>query len=370
MKINRDSFNKRLNGVQLKITEEGIDGLLITSPSSVYYLTGFNCHPHERFLGLFLTRSSEPILVVPSLELDRAKEEANVPFIYGYSDSEGVFSTLQNLFSERKEGMTWGIEKSVLSFERTEWLNEIFPAVKYVRADEWISNQRVIKDEYELLILREAAVLADDAVTVAINEIGVGKKEMEIVAKIEYEMKKRGVKEMSFSTTVLTGKHSAQPHGSPDDREIQAGDIVLIDLGVVHKGYCSDITRTVFVGNVSDEQRALYEAVLAGQLAALEVIKPGVKIKEVDYAARSTITSHGYGEFFTHRLGHGLGLEVHEYPSLHGANEDVLEEGMCFTVEPGAYVPHLGGVRIEDDVVVTREGVEVLTSFTKELIVI
>ena len=175
---------------------------------------------------------------------------------------------------------------------------------------------------------------------------------------------------MSFDTMVLSGPKTASPHGKPGDRQIQKGDLVLFDLGVIYKGYCSDITRTVAFGEPSDKQKEVYETVRKAEQAAVDAVRPGIKAMDLDKIARDIITGAGYGEFFTHRLGHGLGISVHEFPSLTGNNEMALMEGMVFTIEPGIYDPNITGVRIEDDVVVTKDGVEVLTKYPKELVIV
>ena len=175
---------------------------------------------------------------------------------------------------------------------------------------------------------------------------------------------------MSFSTMVLTGANGASPHGVPGLTKIKKGDFVLFDLGVVVDGYCSDITRTVAYGDINEKQMNIYETVLKAELAAIDASKPEAICSEVDLTARRIIADAGYGEYFPHRLGHGLGISVHEYPSLTETNSLKLEEGMVFTIEPGIYVPGVAGVRIEDDVLVTKDGVETLTKFPKELQVI
>ena len=200
-----------------------------------------------------------------------------------------------------------------------------------------------------------------------VHEIKEGKTELEIVAAIEYELKKKGITDMSFATMVLTGANGASPHGTPGQTKIQKGDFVLFDLGVIVDGYCSDITRTVAYGEINDKQKEIYDTVLKAQLAAIDASNPEVTCANVDLTARKIISDAGYGEYFPHRLGHGLGIGVHEYPSLTETNELQLEAGMVYTIEPGIYVPNVAGVRIEDDILVTKNGVEILTKFPKEL---
>lgn len=202
---------------------------------------------------------------------------------------------------------------------------------------------------------------------VGVAAIQEGKTELDVLATIEFELKKKGILEMSFSTMVLTGEKTAAPHGKPGLSMIRKGDLILFDLGVVYKGYCSDITRTVALGEVNDKQREIYETVLTAQMATLNLCKPGEKIGNLDQTARSIITEKGYGDNFTHRIGHGLGIDVHEFPSMNATNTRALQTGMTFTIEPGIYVPGVGGVRIEDDVLITEDGFETLTHYPKEL---
>lgn len=190
------------------------------------------------------------------------------------------------------------------------------------------------------------------------------------MTEIETALKKRGITHMSFDTTVLTGPKAASPHGKTGQRKIERGDLVLMDLGVIYEGYCSDITRTLAFGEPSEQAKEVYDIVKRAEQVALDAVRPGVTAAELDGIARKTIEDAGYGEYFTHRLGHGLGISVHEFPSIHGGNNMPLEAGMVFTIEPGIYVADQVGVRIEDDLVVTENGYEVLTKYPKELTVI
>lgn len=216
----------------------------------------------------------------------------------------------------------------------------------------------------------EAGKWADKALEIGFNAIGEGVEEQEIVAVIEYELKKMGIKNMSFETMVLTGDNAASPHGTPGDRKIEKNDLILFDLGVVYEGYTSDVTRTVAFGEPSQQAKDIYNLVLEANEAAIAAVKPGITAGELDRIARDVISEAGYGKYFNHRLGHGLGSNVHEFPSIMGGNDLVIEEGMCFSIEPGIYVPGVAGVRIEDCVYVTADGCEVLTHTPKSLTVV
>ena len=362
---------KKIAEIQQFLRDEDLDAAFITTPDNVFYLSGFSSDPHERLLGVMVFKVSEPFVICPLMEVPDVKA-AGWPFeAIGHADTEDAWDLVVKTVHKRGLApLSVAIEKSHLTVERLERMNELFPGAKFSRLDEQLNNMRVIKDANELTHLRKAAELADYAIEVGCKEIAEGKTELEVLMAIEFELKKKGVQKMSFDTMVLSGPKTASPHGTPGDRKIQKGDFVLFDLGVVYNGYCSDITRTVAFGQPTDAQREIYETVRQAEQAAIDLVRPGVKAMELDKAARDVISNAGYGDYFTHRLGHGLGISVHEYPSITGTNEFVLKEGMVFTIEPGIYHPDITGVRIEDDVVVTTDGVEVLTKFPKELQII
>jgi len=358
----------KIQQLQNYLQEQSIDAAFITNPDNVFYVSGFKSNPHERLLGVMVFQQAEPFLICPQMEIPDAKSAGWSGEIVGHVDTENAMEVLHRTASGR--GVVLGklaIEKSHMTVDRYDALIDLFGNLEFVQLDDKINALRVVKDEAELQILREAAALADYAIEVGTKAIKEGVTEIEIMTEIELALKKRGVTHMSFDTTVLSGPKAASPHGKTGDRKIQKGDLVLFDLGVVHKGYCSDITRTVAFGEPNEEQKAVYDVVLQAELAAVNAVKPGITAAELDQTARRVIEDAGYGEFFTHRLGHGLGISVHEFPSLHGSNSMEMETGMVFTIEPGVYVPGKVGVRIEDDVAVTADGVEVLTKFPKEL---
>lgn len=363
-------MNKILK-LQAYLKEQNIDAAFITNPDNVFYFTGFKSNPHERLLGVMLFSEAEPFLICPQMEIPDAKNAGWNGDIVGHTDTDNAMEILyQNTRNTKTSINTLAIEKSYMIVERYDAINEFFGSPEILNIDEKTTAMRVIKDAAELVILREAAQLADYAIEVAAKTIKEGITEIEVMIEIELALKKRGVTHMSFDTTVLTGDHAASPHGKTGDRKLQKGDLVLFDLGVVHKGYCSDITRTLALGEPGEEQRQVYEIVLEAELAALHAVEPGITAAQLDRISRTVIDKAGYGEYFTHRLGHGLGISVHEFPSIHGSNDMKMEAGMVFTIEPGIYVPGSVGVRIEDDLAVTENGVEVLTKYPKELQII
>ena len=223
-----------------------------------------------------------------------------------------------------------------------------------------------VRNEIQKMIV--AGDYADKAVNIGFDNISLDVTETDIIAQIEFGMKKIGINQMSFETMVLTGNNAANPHGIPGTNRIENDSLLLFDLGVVSQGYVSDMTRTVAVGQPDQFKKDIYNICLEAQLTALDFIKPGVTASEVDAAARNVIEKAGYGEYFNHRLGHGLGMDVHEFPSIMEGNDLVIEEGMCFSVEPGIYIPEKVGVRIEDCGYVTKDGFEVFTHTPKELL--
>jgi Xaa-Pro dipeptidase len=364
-------MNQRLEKLQTWMKENDIEVSFVTSSENVFYLSGYYTNPHERLLALAVFQAEEPFLVCPGMEVPEAKRSGWENEIIGYSDIDQPWEMVLNSIKKRINGVQRvAIEKEHMNVERYEQLSVLFPKAAFVSAEEKLRKLRMIKDAKELRIIEEACALADYAVEFGVSEIKEGKTELDVLNAVEYALKKKGVTEMSFATMVLTGANAASPHGNPGETKIQKGAFVLFDLGVVVDRYCSDITRTVAYGDINDKQKEIYDTVLKAQLAAIEASKPGVTAAEVDLTARRIISDAGYGEYFPHRLGHGLGISVHEYPSLTETNQLVLEEGMVYTIEPGIYVPDVAGVRIEDDVFVTADGVKVLTKFPKELQII
>jgi Xaa-Pro dipeptidase len=364
-------MNQRIAKLQAWMKENGIEVSFITSSENVFYLSGFFSNPHERLLGLAVFQEEEPFLVCPGMEVNDVKRSGWVHEIIGYSDTENPWDSVHTSIHKRVNRIQKvAIEKEHMNVERYEQLSMLFPNAAFVSAEEKLRKLRMIKDAKELKIIEEACALADYAIEVGCSEIKEGRTELDVLNAVEYALKKKGVTEMSFSTMVLTGANAASPHGNPGGTKIQKGDLVLFDLGVVVDRYCSDITRTVAYGDINDKQKEIYDTVLRGQLAALEASKPGASAAEVDLTARRIIAEAGYGEYFPHRLGHGLGISVHEYPSMTETNQLIIEEGMVYTIEPGIYVPDVAGVRIEDDVYITADGAKVLTKFPKELQII
>ncbi|MGE7272950.1 M24 family metallopeptidase [Brevibacillus panacihumi] len=361
-------FAARIEKLHHFMQEQKLDAVLITSPKHVYYLTGFFTDPHERFLGLVIPAQGEPSLIVPALDREAAAAASDIQRIYTHTDIQNPYEVLKETLPTGLQAL--GIEKSHMTVERFEAMSAFVGASRFVDVEQPLREMRLIKSPDEVARMKHAIQLVEDALRESLKKVKPGVTEVEIVAELEYQMKRLGAEGPSFSTMVLAGEKSALPHGNPGSRAVQQGELLLFDLGVEADGYVSDITRTFAVGEVDGKLREIYEIVLAANEAAIAAIKPGVTFAHLDKTARDVISAKGYGEYFMHRLGHGLGMDVHEYPSVHGENQEVLRPGMVFTIEPGIYLPGLGGVRIEDNVLVTETGVEVLTKFPKEWTII
>jgi len=268
-----------------------------------------------------------------------------------------------------KRALRLGIEGEHLTVaERTQLAPRLKPGFRLKEAPSLVEQARMVKDQEEIEQLRAAALMGASLFDRALEVIRPGIKETEVAAEMEYAARQAGADAMSFETIIASGARSALPHGRASQAEIPAQGFVVCDFGVILAGYCSDMTRTVWVGRLTREGRRLYEAVREAQEAAVAAVKPGVPVDEVDRAARKLLQKRGLGRYFTHSTGHGVGLEIHELPRIAAGRKDILSAGMVVTVEPGAYLPSRYGVRIEDTVVVTQAGCDVLTPTPKELI--
>lgn len=364
-------MTNRIDSLLEEMEKKNLDSMLVTSKSNLFYLSNYYTEPHERVIAVYVSTSLDPLLIVPAMEINDAKAAGWNFEIIGYHDHEDPWELFLGFLKRNARiPASIGIEYDQITLSRFHAIEQILPNASISDAQEILANLRVIKNKKEYTLLKQAASLADFGVETGIKAIEEGASELGVIAAIEYELKKQGIQEMSFNTMAISGTKTASPHGTPSMKKITAGDIVLFDLGVIFEGYCSDITRTVAYKSITEEQRKIYQTVLAAEQKAIEISKIGTPVGQVDEAARKHIEQEGFGEFFTHRIGHGLGIETHEYPSMHANNDLPLKAGMCYTVEPGIYVPNTGGVRIEDMIFMTEKGPEILTESPKELRII
>ena len=337
---------------------EGLGGYIITRSPNIFYYTGSTSGG-----VLISTLKEDPLLLVSKMNLEMAKTEATGWEMMTYERKTLLRDLADRLrgaeprvigFDELNVEIYLKLKKKLLGFE-------IRPKPEIVR------EMRSIKDEEEISRMRRACDIADRGMEAVRSSLEEGMREYEVAAELEYTMRKAGAEGIAFETIVGSGPRAAYPHAGCKEREIRKGDFIVIDTGATYRGYRSDITRTFVLGKPSGEQRRIYEAVFEANEGALKEIREGVKGSEVDELARRIITESGYGEFFIHSLGHGVGLEVHELPSLSRESKDVLKAGNIVTDEPGIYVAGRGGVRIEDTVLVTKGKAEPLTKFVKEI---
>jgi len=363
---------EKINELKTWMKDHDTDLVYVTNPNTVTYFTGFASDPHERILALFFTVDKDPFLFTPALDAQAAKESSWEYDVVGYQDSQDPWKMIASeIHTHYGNPADITIEKASLSLDHFESFSAYFPNANFSKnLTPVIEQMQVRKTPKEIDTLIKAGDWADVAFDIGFSAIKKGATETEIIAEIEYQLKRKGVAKMSFDTEVLAAAKAANPHGTPGDDPVQENHFVLFDLGVLWQGYCSDATRTVAFKEPTAFQRKIYNIVLEAQLAAQKAVKPGIKASEVDKIAREVIESYGYGEAFNHRLGHGIGTTIHEYPSLVAGNDLVLDEGMCFSIEPGIYLPGEVGVRIEDCVYVTKDGCQPFTHTPKELTII
>lgn len=362
-------MRERIEKLSQWLHQQQIDIAWITSPTNVYYFTGCYINPHERLFGVFVFGQQDPFLLCPRME-EKIVCQAGWSYpVISYDDSENPWQLIEHQLKQHSSAFpqSIAIEKEHFIYARWEKLNSWLPKVHLVGLDPLIQQLRLLKEEKEIRVLRKAAALADEAMQIGVDSLKEGVTESEVAAKIEFAMKKQGIDDMSFQTIVLFGNKTALPHGIPSQNCLQAGDLILIDLGIKVDGYCSDMTRTFAFKKVDLQQKEIYQTVLEVQQKVLSECKPGIEAGYLDQVAQTFITNRGLEQYIMHRTGHGLGLNIHEPPSIHRNNKVHLQKGMVITIEPGLYVPQVGGVRIEDDVLITADGHEVLTRFPKQL---
>lgn len=345
---------------------QNLDAVALVPGPNLVYITGLSFHLSERPIVALFTADGRPAIILPKLEAVRVVDKRIE--LFSYSDEAGPGSAFRNAVDAMDlRGARIGAESLRMRLMELQLLDQHAPGSELVSAGEALVDLRLRKDGNELDHLRSAAAITDEALRTTMEHVEAEMSEREIASLLKIELLRAGAHGMAFSPIVLTGPHSALPHNTPSDRRIRAGDPFIVDFGASVEGYAADLTRTFFVEEPSSEWSRIYEVVRAANAAGQAAVRRGVTAEAVDRAARDIIEEAGYGEYFIHRTGHGLGLETHEPPYVIAGNRQRLEPGMVFTVEPGIYLPGQGGVRIEDDILVTADGPEVLTSFPRDL---
>ncbi len=365
-------YETRLAALRQITNEAGLDAVALIPGSNLMYLTGEYFPLMERPTICLYPRQGDPVFILPTLEVEKVSTPPYPLRVYAYTDTEGYAGAFSEALAALSlDGRRLGVEGGHMRFFEAQALVKGAPRMQLIDAGEALATLRIRKDAAEVAALRRAVAVAQDGLLDLLPGIRVGMTERQIAGELMIAMLKRGSSEMPFSAAVLSGPNSALPHGVPGDRALQEGDLLLFDYGAQIDGYASDITRTFAIGELRD-QRLLdaYAAVQAANEAGRRAAGPGVPCQEVDRAARAAIEKAGFGQYFTHRTGHGLGMEVHEGPYIRAGNTELLQPGNVHTVEPGVYLPGVGGVRIEDDVLITADGAESLTSLPRDLQII
>lgn len=362
----------QLAKLQKWLQDTNTDVAYISDPINVNYFSGYGSDPEERVLALFVFKDADPFLFAPQLNVEEAKASGFEYDVYGYLDHENPFAIIAEKIKARTKNFEkWAIEKDNLSVIRYQAIKTFFPTVGMTQdASRFIEQTRLYKSDAEIEIMNQAGADADFAFQQAFAAVKTGVSERDIMGQIEYALKKHGVMEMSFSTIVQAGANAANPHGGPSLDLVEPNELVLFDLGTVKDGYMSDATRTIAYGTPSEKAQDIFKVCLEANVTAMDKAKPGMTAAELDKIARDIITKAGYGEFFIHRLGHGIGKSTHEFPSIMEGNNMELQPGMCFSVEPGIYIPGVAGVRIEDCGHMTKDGFVPFTHTPKELLTI
>ncbi|MGE5559794.1 MAG: M24 family metallopeptidase [Chloroflexota bacterium] len=352
----------RLSKLRSRLSEQGLEAMLVTNPLNRAYMSGFNGSA-----GVLLISQDTALLFTDFRYIERATAQA--PEYKVIRHATPMSKSIQEALAEHGIKQL-GYEQDHVTVGSYEGYRTAFSGVELVPTSGLIEGLRQYKDADELDKMRRAAAIADAAYIHILKYIKAGVTERDVALELEFFMRKNGAEKLAFDVIPASGPRGSLPHAEATGRVLQDGDLITMDFGCVYEGYCSDITRTVGIGNISDKQREIYRIVLDAQLAALKACRAGISGRELDAVARDIITEAGYGENFGHSLGHGVGREVHELPRSSPTADGVLEPNMIVTIEPGIYIPDWGGVRIEDTVVVLPDGCERLTKSTKELIVL
>ncbi|MFP4323352.1 MAG: M24 family metallopeptidase [Anaerolineales bacterium] len=357
----------RLEKLQHLMSQADLNMVALIPGPNLRYVAGAHHLLMERPLVVLVPHTGTPAVIIPQIEVEVFQAGGLAATLYPWTDADGyhaAFAQALATFAPHR----LGVEGLRMRFFEAEILKNLLPDTEIVRADDALADLRIHKESDEVAALRQAIMLSESALQNTLDHIQVGMTETAILNRLRGYLTEAGGEGLAFPPLVLAGDNSARPHGhARPDYAIQPGDALLFDFGLVYEGYHADITRTFFVGEPSPDARAFYEAVLAANIAAREAARPGLTAHELDILTRDVLEKAGYAQWIIHRTGHGLGLDVHEYPNIVQGNVRVLEPGMVFTIEPGLYQPGALGVRIEDDVLITPDGVEALTTFPREL---
>lgn len=358
--------NERKEIILEKMIQKNINLMVFVPGSNLHYITGNQFGPSERLLLYFLKQNGQGYYIVPEVEKTKLTVSEN-DYVFSYADEDGPQVIIDPLKEKMKVSGQISVEVDDMRLFEWHFLNSLGIS-ESVNSLDIVKDIRIIKSNEEINRMRRATQVLEQSLQATIPSIQIGRSEVEIAARLEYEMKMRGSQGTPFTTIVGSGYRGALPHGRASEKIIEDGDLIVIDFGSIIDGYVGDMTRTIGVGNVSDEKRNVYEIVKNAIRQSIQSIEIGMKACEVDAVARRVISDAGYGENFTHRLGHGIGLDAHEEPYIASSNKDILKPGMSFTIEPGIYIENQFGVRIEDNIIITENGIENLMTMNHDLI--
>lgn len=351
-------MNPRLKKIKEQLALWKIDALLITTLENIRYLSDFTGSS-----GVIIITSDRAFFLTDSRYDSQSRDEVAGFKIKIYKKQIEEVASLINKLKPK----SIGFEAKGISYDTYHRLKDLLHTKKLTPLPEDIDRIRAIKDRTELKLIKKAVNLAAIGFKAASNRIKPGVAECNVAFDAEVAMKKNRAHGLSFDIIVASGKRSALAHGKASAKKMRKSEMVIVDLGARYQGYHSDETCTFIVGKPNEEQKKIYSVVKGAHDKAIEAVRPGVKACSIDFAARDFIKKAGYGKYFSHGTGHGIGLAVHEWPNISPYNDNTVEEGMVFTIEPGIYIPGWGGIRIEDMVLVTKNGHEVLTEMPKEL---
>lgn len=349
----------KLNSI---LEELHLDALFVTDPYNMRYVSGFRGGEGT----LYISRTSR-VLITDSRYTEAAEQESDFTVIE-CNRNRNTTDILQE-YLQKEQAVIVGYEDEAMLCKTFRTYQESLSSVKeWIPLGNAVTKLRCIKTDEEIGYLRKAEAIGDIAFAKILDVIKPGMTELEIQAELEYQLMKAGASGTSFDTIVASGIHSSMPHAIPSNKKVELGDFITMDFGCRYMGYCSDMTRTIVLGKANDKQKEIYQLVLKANCVTESFLHAGMVCREVDKIARDIITDGGYGSCFGHGLGHSVGLEIHEAPACNTKDTTVLKPNMIMTIEPGIYVPGFGGVRIEDMVVITKQGYENLSHSTKELI--
>jgi Xaa-Pro dipeptidase len=362
----------RIEALRRLQAANAVDCVALVPGANLRYFSGLDMHLSERPTVAFFPANAPPLLLAPELEAPAARPHLSAGTrLVTYGDEQGHGQAfLEAAKALGLGGRSIGVEFLSMRLLEARRIEQSAPGCRLTATEPWLPPLRMAKDEGEIASMRRAVQIAERALNCLLETgaIRPGRAERDLAADLQVALLQEGSQGLPFLPIVVAGPNSAQPHATPSDRVLAAGDLVILDWGAAYAGYQSDLTRTFFLGNPPGVIRLIHDAVLAANQAGRLAARPGTPAQEVDRAARRAIELAGYGPRFIHRTGHGLGLETHEPPYMVEGNLELLRPGMAFTVEPGIYLPGVGGVRIEDDVVITADGAETLSALPRELI--